>query len=552
MWWGPDNQREGSSGKLDVRPFSQEFACDIPPQTLLCLSFDVLTLSSAIATPGRLTGMVGVEFTHAINASHPPDSYAAANLPPGLSIDTATGIISGKPTGAGATIATIYAMNATSAEQRQITFSITSALVPLAGIEGQPGSGDGAAGTALFSSPRAAAADAGGNLYIADTGNNGIRKIVPDGSVTTLAAGFSSPSAIVIDAAGKNLCVADTAGSGIRRIDIVTGSASALALTGTPPLATPHGLAIDAAGNLYVADTGNNSIRKIDTATGAMSTLTDTSAGLDMPMGLALNAGASQLYIADTGNSTIRVLTLETGAIETLAGSARDTGNIDGDAATARFNTPEALVMDATSGIIYVADTGNNAIRIIDTRARAVSSVAGIANNNGAGAQPSLDAPSGITLGPDGDIYVIDTKNQIIRILQSSPRITTAPAPRTIIEGATATFNAAASGAPIPTYQWYKDGIIIPGQTHATLTISAATQADDGDYSVLAGNRIGAIESAPARLTVGSAPPPNLGGDNNSGDNNNSGGGGAASPWGLLSLALLVLFRKRHGRTPSF
>ncbi|AWI10410.1 hypothetical protein CKA38_15130 [Ereboglobus luteus] len=513
-------------------------------------------------------GMVGTPFTYSIVAEHSPTTFAAINLPPGLSVNTSTGVISGTPEASGSYLVSLIAMNTTGPGTKQVTFTIngSSALTTLAGSAGSPGSADGPSSDARFNTPGAGVADQNGNLYVADTGNGSIRKIATDGTVSTFATGLNAPASVVIDAAGAALYVANTGANGIVKIDIATGVATTLVLAGTPALNAPTGLVIDASGNLYVANTGDHTIVKINTATcetalvaGASGTpgtanATGAAAGFDLPMGIAINADCSCLYVADTGNSMIRRIELSTGVVETVAGIAGSTGSANGSTSIATFNTPESLAVDA-AGVIYVADTGNNTIRVIDTVAGTVSTFAGMAGSSGSqdgsGEDSTLNAPGGITIDSvSGEIYVLDTGNHIVRVLQAGPYFTTLPKAQTVDEGRGAIFTAVASGAPIPTYQWYKDGVAIAGATESALTISSVTRTDAGRYSVQATNPMGSVESTPVSLTVNGASQQPSG--NGISDGN---GGGAPGLWYLLVLALLggvhVLRRRLRRRNSA-
>ncbi|MDF9827905.1 TonB-dependent receptor [Ereboglobus sp. PH5-10] len=509
------------------------FASNLVGSGSATVTITVLIPAPVIQNADTASGMVGADFTYQIDATNDPTSYAALNLPAGLSVDTSTGLITGKPGATGSFTVSLVAMNGTGPGTKLITLVITgeSSLTTLAGSASEPaGLVNGSSMDARFSAPTGAAADKAGNLYVADTDNNVIRKIAVDGTVTTFATGFNSPSAIVIDTAGSILYVADTGSNSIKKIDTATGTVTALAITGTPVLDTPHGLAIDETGNLYVADTGNHIIRKIDTATGTMTILAGTdgtpgstddtgvAASFDMPMGLALNADASLLCVADTGNSAIRVITLATALVDTL------------DVTSVTLNTPQALVVDS-AGILYVVDTGNNAICAID----ASTGIAATITDTG-----TLNAPGGIVIDDVGEIYVTNTGDNTILVLQTGPRIITSPIGRTVDAGTAVTFTVAASGAPSPTYQWYKDTLPLAGETDSTLTITSAQRTDAGTYFVIATNATGSAQSDSAVLGInGAVPPPSTG------DGMISGSGGGATGWlYLLALAFLVLARR--------
>jgi sugar lactone lactonase YvrE len=279
--------------------------------------------------------------------------------------------------------------------QKISTAGVVSAFV---GTSGQAGSTDATGAAARFNQPSGLirAADLT-TLIASDTGNATIRRIAADGAVTTFAgsptlrgnndatgtaATFSSPLGLAFDASG-NLYVADEMNHTIRRISsagTVSTFAGAAASSGTANGALltarfnhPSGLAFDSAGNLYVTDTFNHTIRKISPL-GLVTTL----AGLEGVSGTADGSGSNalfnkptgitvdstgNLYVADTANSSIRKIT-PTGVVTTFAGLSTISGLKDGTGSDAWFNQPLALDFDA-SGNLYVADTGNAAIRKI-------------------------------------------------------------------------------------------------------------------------------------------------------------------------------------------
>ena len=280
------------------------------------------------------------------------------------------------------------------------------AVSTIAGTAGAPGSADGTGAAARFNLPDSITTD-GANLYVADTNNSTIRKIViSTGAVTTLAgtagapgptdgtgaaARFNGPYGITTD--GTNLYVADTNNSTIRKIVISTGAVTTLAGTagasgstdGTGAAArfkNPYGITTDRT-NLYVADTYNNTIRTIVISTGAVTTLagmalargsadgtssaTGSTARFFFPEGITTDG--TNLYVADTYNHTIRKIVISTGTVTTLAGTAGAPGSTDGTGAAARFKNPYGITTDVgitTNGYnLYVADTNNSTIRKI-------------------------------------------------------------------------------------------------------------------------------------------------------------------------------------------
>ncbi|MEI8291458.1 MAG: hypothetical protein WCH99_18465 [Verrucomicrobiota bacterium] len=198
----------------------------------------------------------------------------------------------------------------------------------------------------------------------------------------------------------------------------------------------PWHIAADTAGNVYVADYGNHTIRKI-TPAGMVSTLaglagssgsadgTGSNARFNMPIGVAADTNGN-VYVGEYGNSTIRKIT-PGGVVSTLAGSAGNTGSVDGTGGAARFKNPNGVAVD-NSGYVYVADYGNYTIRKI-TPGGAVSTVAGSAGSrgtaDGVGAVARFFYPAGIAVNNAGILYVADTSNHTIRKIASDGTVTT-------------------------------------------------------------------------------------------------------------------------------
>ncbi len=256
------------------------------------------------------------------------------------------------------------------------------------------GSADGIGTAASFNGPYGLAVDTLGNIFVADAYNNKIRKITSAGVVSTFAgnlisgstngngtaASFNNPGGLAIDDNG-NLYVADRDNHMIRKISstgLVTtlaGNTTLGSANGTGTAASfnqPHAVAVDSLGNVYVADRGNNKIRKI-TATGLVTTVagsgvfgnangSTTAASFYYPSGIAVD-DSGYLYVADYINNTIRKID-NTGFVSTYAGFPTASGSNNGVASSARFYYPSGVTVSAT-GILYVADQGNNMIRKI-------------------------------------------------------------------------------------------------------------------------------------------------------------------------------------------
>jgi sugar lactone lactonase YvrE len=288
----------------------------------------------------------------------------------------------------------IYVANTFDQTIWRITPDGTAAV--FAGKSGQMGSADGVGGAARFHYPEGLAVDTAGNIYVADSGNNTIRKITGDGAVTTLAgragqggsangrgsaAQFNYPSGVAVDGLG-NIFVADLRNALIRRVTpegVVTTLAGSPGQTGSEDgvrdnarFDFPLYVAVDSADNVYVSDIYNNAIRKV-TPTGLVTTLAgqpayDTSsrdgmgkaARFNHPGGLALDA-AGNIYVADVENETIRKIT-PMGMVTTIAGQVRQPGNLDGPGASAQFRQPMGLALGHDKNL-YVMDLGNAVIR---------------------------------------------------------------------------------------------------------------------------------------------------------------------------------------------
>jgi sugar lactone lactonase YvrE len=244
-----------------------------------------------------------------------------------------------------------------------------------------------------FNKPVGLAVDKGGNIYVADACNHLIRKITPAGVVTTLAgsgkpdfadgkgggARFCSPRGVAVDESG-NVFVADSKNNRIRKIT-ATGNVTTFAGSGIEGHADglgkeasfnkPHGVAIDGSGNVYVSDRFNHSIRKISPS-GTVTTLAGSGkpefadgqgkeASFNQPHGIAVDE-IGTVYVADTFNHRIRKIG-PSGYVTTLVGSGNP-GSEDGYGSAASFNNPDALAIDG-SGNVYVADQQNHKIRKI-------------------------------------------------------------------------------------------------------------------------------------------------------------------------------------------
>jgi len=310
-----------------------------------------------------------------------------------------------------------------------------------------------ATGTVL-SRPTGVAFDAAGNLYIADTGDNLVLEVSPVGVLSTVAGtgeqGYSgdggpaatamldSPAGVAVDTAG-NVYIADTHNNRIRKV--TSGTITTIAGTGaagfsgdggagtSAALDMPTAVAVDTAGNLYIADTNNHRIRKISGTTmstvagdGEQLYLNDgvaaTQTGLDSPSGIAVDS-IGNLYIGDTRNQRIRKVTLSSGLISTVAGNGTKSFAGDGGiASSAGLATPRGVAASA-DGSIYLADSDNHRIRNINVSGT-ISTAAGdgaqgFSGDTGPANLAMLDTPHAVATSAAGAVAISDTNNQRVR-----------------------------------------------------------------------------------------------------------------------------------------
>jgi sugar lactone lactonase YvrE len=324
---------------------------------------------------------------------------------------------------------------------------------------GSYGFADGSGAGAQFQKPHGVTVDSVGNVYVADSFNNRIRKISTAGDVSTLAgsgtygdadgsgaeAQFYGPEGVAVDSGG-NVYVADTCNDRIRKIS-PSGDVSTLAGSGTYGFADgsgagaqfygPEGVAVDSGGNVYVADTYNHRIRKISPA-GEVRTLAGSAEGFadgsgagaqfQIPHGVTVDS-VGNVYVVDRDNNRIRKIS-PAGDVSTLAGSG-SYGDAEGSGAEAQVRSPSGVAVDS-GGNVYVADTCNDRIRKIspsgDVSTLAGSGSYGDADDSdsdgyrygygyadGSGAEAQFRSPSGVAVDSAGNVYVADTYNHRIR-----------------------------------------------------------------------------------------------------------------------------------------
>ncbi len=402
-----------------------------------------------IGPDGTINTIAGINGS-GFQGDNGPAIYARLNRPYGVASDSA---------------GNIYI--ADTLNQRVRKLSASGTITTIAGTGATGFSGDnGPAISAQLNMPESVAVDAAGNVYVADTANHRVRKISSQGIITTIAGSDTAagdggpaanallfePSGVAFDASGA-LYIADTFNNRVRKI-ASDGIITTFAGTGSPgysgdnrsatqaQLNQPNGLSFDNAGNLYIADTANNVVRRVN-ASGTITTVAGagtlgntgdggpaTSATLFNPTDVVVDRNGN-LYIADSGNNRIRIVNAA-GTISNYAGDATGLPGFSGDngpARSAQFDTPLALAID-DNGTLYVSDYFNNRIRKIVPGTIIVTTYAGTGTggyggDGGPAVQAQLHLPAGISLDRQGNLYVADLLNERVRVIGANGFIKT-------------------------------------------------------------------------------------------------------------------------------
>jgi len=354
------------------------------PSAVLTVSvapyIDITTLAGSASNSGAADGI---------------GSAALFNNPRGIAVDNNTNV---------------YVTDLYNHTIRKLTLSGTNWVVStIAGLAGSSGSADGTNSDARFNGPYGITVDGNTNIYVADTGNDTIRKLTPSGTNWVVST------------------IAGLAGS----------SGSIDGINSYSRFHYPIGIAVDIGGNLYVTDEGNNTIRELTPSgtnwvVNTIAGLAGSSGSIDGansnarfndPYGITVD-GNINVYVADTGNNTIRKLTTS-GAnwmVNTIAGLPYNVGSADGIGSTARFDNPTGIAVGGGGNLLYVADEGNNTIRQIALVGTnwVVFTVAGLAGSSGStdgiGSAALFNGPYAIAVDGNTNVYVADSINCTIRV----------------------------------------------------------------------------------------------------------------------------------------
>jgi len=291
--------------------------------------------------------------------------------------------------------------------------SKSGTISTFAGTGAQGSSGDSADATkAELNYPRKIAISSSNEMYIADTGNDLVRKITEQSNSTYNI--YRIAGSLISDSVAGN---AGYSGDG--------GPSTAAQLD------HPQGIALDSSGNVYIADTNNNVVRRIDHSSGIITTIAGTgtsgysgdgqvamSATLNHPMGISFNSNGD-LFVADYGNHVVRKIAASTAVITTVAGTGTQGFAGDGAAATSGMLAyPADIALDA-SGELYIADSGNHRVRKVATDGTistvAGNGTAGFTGDGGNATAAELSSPQGLALSSTGDLYIADYAVNVVR-----------------------------------------------------------------------------------------------------------------------------------------
>jgi uncharacterized protein (TIGR03437 family) len=392
-----------------------------------------------------------------------------------------------------------------------------------AGNRGKGNAGNGGQATrASFNAPAGVTVDKSGNVYIADTGNSWIRVVTPDGLVDryagydpsqgtgfggggdpTLAlnATLNSPGSLAVDSSG-NLYFAELGAPRVREIT-TAGRVANYAGTGTSGSSGDGGLAassniavqgicMDAGNNMYIADGANNRVRVVTAADGIINTLAGNGIASYTPRGVAVYQGV--LYFADSNANRVRWYDPSSGQLSVVAGTgAAGFGGDTEPAPAALLRAPLGIAFDG-SGNLYIADTGNNRVRLVTASTGVITTIAGngtasTTGDGGLAVNSTLNQPSAIALDPSGNIYIAERSGQVVREITTNGVINTVAG--TGIAGAP----AAESGVGVQQNLSLPQGLAVDAAGGLLIADSGNNRirrlTKDGNIATVAGSNLG-------------------------------------------------------------
>jgi len=388
-----------------------------------------------IAPDGIISTVAG-NGKEAYSGNGGPATSAALNFPLAVAVDAG---------------GNLYIADTSNSVVRMVTPA--GIITTFAGVNNAANGGDhGPATSAALNQPQGVAVDGAGNVYISDTGNNTVRVVGTNGIINQFAGNYGAgntgdggyatsallngPTGLAIDPSG-NVYIVDQNNYRIRRVTpqgIISNYAGAGVQGGagdggvaTGATMNPRNIFLDQNGNLFIADGGNNRVREVTASNGVINTIAGNGLAAITPRGLVLKGDI--LYYSDLASNRIRSLNLTTGQTSVVAGTGAASFSGDGGSAlTATLNAPRGLAMDS-SGNFYIADTGNQRIRKVDTSGN-INTVAGngtasSTGDGGSGTSATLNNPNDVAVDSQGNLYIAETGGERVRQLSPSGVIST-------------------------------------------------------------------------------------------------------------------------------